>query len=86
MPLLYCSGNGEGMSLEEQRANLAAARAKAQKALAKDDEVAGPLEANCPCARQTALGADRDGQRYWHLASACAFAGECLSAQQHCHV
>lgn len=64
------------MTLDEQKANLAAARAKAQKALAKDDGDAGPLEVTCPCARQAALGYDRDGKRYWHMAAAAAFNGQ----------
>ena len=81
MPLTY-SGSVEGISLEEQRGALAAARAKAQKALAKDDEDAGAFEARCPRARQMALGCDRDGTRYWHLPAAAAFKGELGWAQQ----
>ena len=79
---LTCSGSVEGMSLEEQRGTLAAARANAQKALAKGDEDAGPLEASCPRARQTALGCDRDGRHYWHLNAASAFKGESFLTKQ----
>ena len=68
------------MSLEEQRASLAAARAKAHKALAKDEEDVGPAEGSCPCARQSALGCDRDGRLYWSLQSAAAFSGQGLTS------
>lgn len=80
---ICCSGCG-GMSLEDQKASLAAARAKAQKALAKDDNDAGLLEVTCPCSRQPALGCDRDGKRYWHLSAATAFAGQLAKSNWNC--
>ena len=73
-----CSGQGEGLSLEEQKSKLAEARAKAEGALAKGDH----CEAGCWLAQGTAgvrgmvLGHDRDGMHYWKLQAAEALGGD----------
>ncbi len=73
-----CSGQGEGLSLEEQKSKLAEARAKAEGALAKGDH----MEAVCwlgqgaAGVRGVALGCDRDGMHYWKLQAAEALGGD----------
>lgn len=73
-----CSGQGEGLSLEEQKCKLAEARGKAEAALAKGDR----SEADCwlgqgaAGVRGVALGCDRDGMHYWKLQAAEALGGD----------
>ena len=71
------SGQGEGMTLEEQKAKLAAARAKAQGALGQglSEELSlGPSMCGRGV-RQVPLGVDREGLCYWKLQAADTFGG-----------
>ncbi|DBA91418.1 TPA: hypothetical protein ACH3X2_003950 [Trebouxia sp. C0005] len=78
--LLIANGQGEGLSLEEQKCKLAEARGKAEAALAKGDR----SEADCwlgqgaAGVRGVALGCDRDGMHYWKLQAAEALGGGLL--------
>lgn len=79
-----CSGQGEGMTLEEQKSKLAAARAKAQGALGTGH--CGDLSLGSSMAgrgvRGLPLGLDRKGACYWKLQAAEAFGGMVLSKTQ----
>ena len=63
------------MTLEEQKKKLAAARAKAQGTLAREDSGEVTLGPTHGGVRGACLGYDRDGLRYWKLLCADAFQG-----------
>ncbi|KAL3137478.1 hypothetical protein ABBQ38_004767 [Trebouxia sp. C0009 RCD-2024] len=78
--LLIASGQGEGMTLEEQKTKLAAARAKAQGALgnAPSGEASLGSSGGSRGVRGVPLGSDREGACYWRLKAADAFGGGLL--------
>lgn len=84
LSMVACSGQGEGMTLEEQKTKLAAARAKAQGALGS-----GQSEAHLGSSwgsrgvRGVPLGCDREGACHWNLKAAHAFGGGAPSVVMH---
>lgn len=80
LAVLACSGQGEGMTLEEQKTKLAAARAKAQGALgsAPSGETRLGSSWGSRGVRGVPLGSDREGACYWRLKAADAFGGGAL--------
>lgn len=79
-----CSGQGEGLTLEEQKSKLAAARVKAQGVLGKGHCGELSLQSSV-CGRGVRgvpLGIDREGACYWKLQGAEAFGGVMLSGTQ----
>ena len=76
--MIACSGQGEGMTLEEQKSKLAGARAKAQEALGSGHS--GELNLGSSLCgrgvRGVPLGVDREGVCYWKLQAADAFGGK----------